>query len=175
MDLKNYTAEGFNRGAPKWKEVLWVATKCFFFLTPWPWPSRLKAALLRLFGAQIGKRAVIRGNVNISFPWRLSVGDDVWIGEDVTILSLALVKIESNVCISQRVFLCTGSHDFRTPKFSLLTRPILIRSQSWIAAQAFIAPGIEVGPNSMVCAGSVVVQNVGPHTRVRGNPAIPMD
>src|SRR5581483_3712329 len=105
-------------------------------------------------------------------PWRFQVEDDVWLGEEVLILSLASVTIESNVCISQRAFLCTGSHDFRAPDFNLITKPITIRAGSWIAAQAFIAPGVEIGPGSMVAAGSVVSQNVPPKTLVRGNPAV---
>ncbi|MES2570036.1 MAG: WcaF family extracellular polysaccharide biosynthesis acetyltransferase [Verrucomicrobiota bacterium] len=172
MDLKNYSASGYDRGAAVWKEALWFAVKCVFFLNPFPWPSSWRVRLLRLFGARIGRRAVIRGNVNITFPWRLTVGDDVWIGEEVTILSLALVTIESDVCISQRSFLCTGSHDFRAPQFDLVTKPITIHRESWIAAQAFIAPGVEVGPHSMVCAGSIVLETVLPNTRVRGNPAV---
>ena len=69
---------------------------------------------------------VIRANVNISFPWRLTVGNHVWIGEDVGILSLADVVIEDNVCISQRAYLCTGSHDYHREDFKLITRPITV-------------------------------------------------
>ncbi|MDP9292603.1 MAG: colanic acid biosynthesis acetyltransferase WcaF, partial [Verrucomicrobiota bacterium] len=90
---------------------------------------------------------------------------------EVMILSLAQVTIESSVCVSQRAFLCTGSHDFRSATFDLQTKPITLRSGSWVAAQAFIAPGVEVGAGSMVTAGSVVVENVPPGVIVRGNPA----
>lgn len=107
----------------------------------------------------------------ISFPWRLAIGDDVWIGEDVGILSLAQVTIESNVCISQQAYLCTGSHDFRSDTFDLVTRPITIRSGSWVAAGAVVLPGVEIGSNSLVSAGSVVNRDVPPSTIVRGNPA----
>src|SRR5437667_11816522 len=89
-------------------------------------------------GTKIGRGVVIRANVNISFPWRLTVGDHVWIGEDAGILSLAQVTLESNVCISQRAYLCTGSHDYRRDDFRLVTRPITIRDGSWIAAMAVI-------------------------------------
>ncbi len=130
--------------------------------------------MLRLFGARIGNGVVIRGNVNISFPWRLTIGDHVWIGEDVGILTLAPVLIESNVCISQRAYLCTGSHDFRSETFDLVTRPITIRSGSWIAAGAVILPGVEIGPHSLVAAGSVVNRDVPSSTVVRGNPAAPI-
>lgn len=171
MQLKGYTTRGFDRGAPRWKEALWVLIKLIFFLNPWPWPSMLRVAFLRLFGAKIGDRVVIRAGVNITFPWRLTLGDDVWIGDEVFILSLAPVLIESDVCISHRAFLCTGSHRFKSAGFNLITKPIKINRGSWVAAQAFIAPGIEIGLDSMVCAGSVVLENVPPGTMVRGNPA----
>jgi len=114
---------------------------------------------------------VIRANVNISFPWRLRIGDHVWIGEDVGILSLAPVTIESNVCISQRAYLCTGSHDFRREDFKLKVDPITVRTGSWVAAAAFVGPGVEVGAGALVSAGSVVLENVPAKTIVRGNPA----
>ena len=135
---------------------------------------RLRVALLRAFGAPVGQGVVIRGKVNITFPWRLTVGDHVWVGEEVLILSLAPVVLESDICISQRAFICTGSHRFHAPGFDLVTKPITIRKGSWIAAQAFVAPGVEIGPDSMVAAGSVVLEDVPPRTVVRGNPAVPV-
>ncbi len=171
MQLKGYTVGDFDRGAPRWKEALWVLVKCVFFLNGFPWPSALRVMWLSAFGARIGAGVVIRANVNVSYPWRLTLGDDVWLGEETVILSLAPVVIESSVCISQRAFLCTGSHDFRSENFTLVTKPITVRSGSWIAAQAFISPGVEIGAGSMVCAGSVVVENVAPRSIVRGNPA----
>ena len=171
MDLSRYDNRDFDRGAPRWKEALWVVARGVFFQTALPWPSALRVALLRAFGGRIGRGVVVRANVNVSFPWRLSVGDHVWIGEDVGILSLAAVTIESNVCLSQRAYLCTGTHDYRRADFRLVTRPITVRAGSWIAAQAFIAPGVEIGAGGVVSAGSVVIQDVPPATLVRGNPA----
>jgi putative colanic acid biosynthesis acetyltransferase WcaF len=171
MDLSTFSNIDFDRGASRPKEAAWLATKWLFFQTTLPWPSSLHSALLRLFGARIGQGVVIRANVNISFPWRLHVGDHVWIGEEVMILSLAQVTIESHVCISQRAFLCTGSHDRKKTSFDLITKPITLRQSSWVAAQAFIAPGVEVGQGSVVSAGSIVMANVPEHTLVRGNPA----
>ena len=113
---------------------------------------------------------MIRANVNVSFPWRLVVGDHVWIGEDVGILTLAPVAIESNVCISQRAYPCTGSHDFRREDFKLQLAPITVREGSWIAAASFIAPGVKIGSGAIVSAG-VVFESVAPKTLVRGNPA----
>jgi putative colanic acid biosynthesis acetyltransferase WcaF len=171
MQLEGYSIGGFDRGAPRWKEALWVAVKLCLFLPHLPLPSSFRAALLRAFGARIGRGVVIRGGLDVSYPWRLTIGDHVWLGEEVKILSLATVTIESDVCISQRAFLCTGSHAFRSPDFHLVTKPITIRQGSWIAAQAFVAPGVTIGPGSMVCAGSVVFADVPPDATVQGNPA----
>lgn len=172
IDLSGYTTGDFKRGAPRLKEMAWWAVRALFFQTPLPWPSGLRAALLRLFGAKIGEGVVIRSQVNITFPWRFSAGDHVWLGEEVLILSLAPVAIESNCCISQRAFLCTGSHDFSSAAFTLRVSPITIREGSWVAAAAFIAPGVQVGPGSMVAAGSVVLADVPARVVVRGNPAV---
>jgi putative colanic acid biosynthesis acetyltransferase WcaF len=172
IDLSGYTTGGFERGASRLKEAAWWVARALFFQAPLPWPPALRVAVLRLFGATVGEGVVIRSQVNITFPWRFSAGDHVWIGEEVLVLSLAQVTIESHCCISQRAFLCTGSHDFSSPAFSLITKPITIRQGSWIAAGAFIAPGVQVGPGSMVAAGSVVLAAVGPRVIVRGNPAV---
>lgn len=154
------------------KEMLWFFTRWVFFDTSLPWPSSLRCALLRLFGARVGCGVIIRAKVNVTFPWRLSVGDHVWIGEGVLILSLAPVTLEDSVCISQRAFLCTGSHDARRPSFDLVTKPITIRRGAWVAAQVFVAPGTEIGSGAVVLAGSVVSKQVPPGVMVRGNPAV---
>src|SRR5260370_10096933 len=171
MNLVIYDNSDFDRGAPRWKEAAWALVRFLFFQNALPWPSSLRCALLRTFGAKIGRDVVIRANVNISFPWRLAIGDHVWIGEDVGILTLAQVTIESNVCISQRAYLCTGSHDFRREDFKLRVAPITVREGVWIAAASFIAPGVEVGSGAIVSAASVVFKNVPPNAWVRGNPA----
>ena len=171
MNLKLYSVRNFDRGASCLKEAAWNLVSCCFFKTSLPLPSSLRSALLRLFGAKVGQRVIIRSQANISFPWRLELGDDVWLGEGVIILSLAIVRIESNVCISQRAFLCTGSHDFSSPTFDLITKPIVIQKESWVAATAFIGPGVTIGTGSLVSAGSVVTHDVPPSSFVRGNPA----
>ena len=170
-DLATYTAGGFDRGASRLKEAAWVCIKWLFFQSAFPWPSGVRVFWLRCFGAEVGTGVVIRSRTNITFPWRLIAGNHVWIGEEAYILSLARVTLEDSVCISQRAFLCTGSHDYQKPTFDLITAPITLRRGSWIAAQAFIGPGVEVGQGSVVAAGSVLLESIGPKVLVRGNPA----
>jgi putative colanic acid biosynthesis acetyltransferase WcaF len=129
LNLQIYDNSDFDRGAPRWKEALWILVRCLFFQNSFPWPSELRVWLLRAIDAKIGNGVIVRANVNISFPWRLTVDNHVWIGEDVDILSLAQVTIESNVCISQRAYLCTGSHDFRREDFKLKVAPITVAAR----------------------------------------------
>jgi putative colanic acid biosynthesis acetyltransferase WcaF len=171
INLGMYNTSDFDRGVPRWKRRLWVLVRCLFFQNPYPWGSRFRASLLRAFGAKIGRGLWLGSNVNISYPWRLAVGDDVWIGDDVGILSLAQVTIESNVCVARRSFLCTGSHDFRTEDFKLKVAPILIRNGSWIAIGSLIIAGVTIGEGAVVSAGSVVLKDVPANCLVRGNPA----
>jgi len=171
LRLDLYDNSAFDRGASRLKEGLWMLCKCAFFLNPFPWPSALRAGLLRLFGARLGRGVVIRSGANITFPWRLTTGDHVWIGEDVLILSLAPVTLGSHVCLSQRAFLCTGSHAWRRETFDLRTRPIVVGDSVWIAAQAFVGAGVSVGHGSVVSAGCVVTENVPENSVAKGNPA----
>ncbi len=168
--LDRYPAKPFDRGAPRWKEALWVLVSCLWFETPFPLPSSWRVFWLRTFGAKIGRGVIIRSKVKITMPWRLTIGDYVWIGEAVQMLTLAPIEIGSHTCLSQRAFLCTGSHDFRLPTFDLITKPIRIADQVWIAAQSFIGPGVEIGTGTVVSAGTVVLKNLPGGVIVRGNP-----
>jgi putative colanic acid biosynthesis acetyltransferase WcaF len=172
MDLSRYDNSHFHRGAPDWKEALWWVARSLFFECWFPLPSGLRCTVLRAFGARIGRGVVIRSHVNITFPWRFEAGDHVWIGDDVLILSLDSVRLGSNVCISQRAFLCTGSHDHKSVGFDLVTRPLVVEDECWIAAGAFLGPGVTVHRNTVVGAGAVVIHDVGPDALVTGNPAI---
>lgn len=155
--LDQFDNGDFDRGAGRFKELSWMVVKAFLFQIHFPLPSAIRVATLRLFGGTVGKGVVIRSGVNITYPWRISIGDHCWIGEDVMILSLANVTIGDHCCISQRAFLCTGSHDFSKSSFDLITRPIMIGSHSWIAAGAFVGPGASVPEGTMVKANETYV------------------
>jgi putative colanic acid biosynthesis acetyltransferase WcaF len=119
---------GFTRGKPDFVFASWYLIKGFFFATSLPWSSGLRAFMLQLLGAQLGSGVVNKPRVNIHFPWWLLLGDFVWLGEEVNILNFEQVRIGSNACISQQVFLCAASHDDRNPTFPYRNAPVLIAS-----------------------------------------------
>ena len=175
MRLDRFNNSDFERGASRLKEGCWWIVRSLLFAPWFPLPSALKVTTWRLVGARVGEGVVIRSRVNITFPWKLSIGDHVWIGDEVLILSLAPVVIASHVCISQRAFLCTGFHKFHAETFDLVTKPIVIEEGCWIAAHVFVGPGVTLRKGTLCAAGSVVMKDAGPNQRMVGNPAIAKD
>jgi putative colanic acid biosynthesis acetyltransferase WcaF len=164
---------GLDRGRSPAIESLWYLVKCIFFLSPCPWPTALKVALLRSFGARVGAGVVLKPRVNIHFPWKLDIGDYAWIGEEAFLLNLEPIAIGTHSCISQRVFLCTGNHNFRDPHFSYRNAPINIGSGVWIGAGVTVCAGVSIGDEAVAFAGSVVTSDIAENIMVAGNPARP--
>lgn len=178
MDLSAYDNTHFDRGASRLKELLWLLVRSVFFEHGALPLFSIRARLLRAFGATIGEGQGqgpgMKPGVKITFPWKLTIGDYCWIGEEVWILNLAPVTIGNHVCISQRAFLCTGSHDWSDPHFGLITKPIVIEDGVWICANVFIGPGVTIGENAVATAGSVVTHDLPPNMICSGNPCVPV-
>lgn len=166
--------KGFQRGRSTAVFALWYLLKCVFFLSPLPWPSRLKSAILRFFGATIGHGVYWKPRVNIHFPWKLAVGDFTWIGEEVCIINFASVSIGRHCCLSQRAFLCAGNHDYRAVDMAYRNAPINLQDGVWVGAVTFIGPGVSVGEDAVVTAGSVVSKDVPAGWVCGGNPCQPV-
>lgn len=165
-----YKAKGFSRGRPLWIEALWLLMQAIFVSSRIP-GSALRRFLLKLFGADIGRGVIIKPGLRVKFPWKLTIGDYSWIGEDVWIDNLAHVEIGSHCCISQAAYLCTGSHDWSKPAFDLLIKPIKINNGAWIAAKAVVGPGVIVGEGAVLSLGSIASKNLDPWGIYQGNPA----
>jgi putative colanic acid biosynthesis acetyltransferase WcaF len=174
MHLDHYTLGSYTPGAPLWKQLLWYVLGDPLVRSYWIPFSTFKVWILRCFGAQMGQKVRIKSGVRVKFPWRLVVGDFVWIGENAWLDNLALITIESHVCLSQDVYLCTGNHDWSHPDFKLLPASIHIEQSSWIAARAVIGPGVTVGQGAVLSLGSVTGRSLQPMTIYAGNPAQPI-
>jgi putative colanic acid biosynthesis acetyltransferase WcaF len=133
--------------------------------------SSLRAMLLRVFGARVGKGCTLKPGIRVKYPWRLALGNDCWLGEDCWIDNLADVEIGNDVCVSQGAYLCTGNHDWSDPSFSLIVKPIALRDGAWVGARAVIAPGVEIGKCAVAAGGSVVTRNIPAYEIHGGNPA----
>jgi putative colanic acid biosynthesis acetyltransferase WcaF len=172
VDLSRYNPGQFDRGAGVLKEGLWLVVSLFLFrLCPFGF-STLKCAVLRAFGASVGRNVIIKPQVKITFPWKLTVGNDVWLGEECWLLNLERVVIGSNVCISQRAVLCTGSHDYKRRTFDLITRSIKLEDGVWIGAGCWVGPGVTIGSHSVLTVGSTATKTLAANGIFRGNPAM---
>ncbi|MEX2170253.1 MAG: WcaF family extracellular polysaccharide biosynthesis acetyltransferase [Pirellulales bacterium] len=174
IDLSTFTTADYHPGRGIIIRVLWYYASLLLFESGWFILTRTKPAILRLFGARIGQGVVIKPHVRIKYPWRLSIGDHCWIGQGSWIDNIADVAIGSHVCISQNTYLCTGNHDHRRKTFDLTALPIVVENGAWVAASSLLLPGVTVGANAVVAAGSVVTKDVPAGTMVGGNPARPI-
>lgn len=166
-----------NRAARKWtraelvRRALWEAVRTpLFAWTPrplWGW----RRAVLRAFGARIGRAVHIFPSVKIAIPWHLQVGDEAALGDGAIIYSLGEIRIGSRATISQYAHLCAGTHDYRVTEFPLVKGAIDIGAGAWICADAFVGPGVGIGDYAIVGARAVAVNDVAAWTIVVGNPA----
>ena len=154
-NLREYRNPFYDPGRGILVRTVWYYVSLVLLESGWFPFSKLKCAVLRLFGAKVGQRVVIHPNVRIKYPWKLTVGDNCWIGREAWIDNLDDVVLESDVCISQQVYLCTGSHDHRSPTFELKTGPITILHGAWVCCRATILGGSTVPSMAVVPAHQV--------------------
>lgn len=154
-------------------QLWWLVQSCLFATSPqfmYGW----RVFLLRVFGAKIGRNVIIRPTARITYPWKLTVGDYSWVGDHVELYTLGEISLGKNVVISQRCYLCTGSHDFEKVDFSIYAKPIFIEDSAWLATDVFVAPGITVHANVVVGARSSVFNDLAADHVYIGNPARPI-
>jgi putative colanic acid biosynthesis acetyltransferase WcaF len=143
-----------------------------FPLTPHSFHAA-RITLLRLFGAQIGQDVIIRPTARFTYPWKVTIGSYSWIGDDVVLYSLDQITIGQHCVISQKSYLCTGSHDIQDPTFNLKTAPISIGNGVWIAADCFVAPGVAIGSNAVIGVRSKVLRDMPAQQVCWGDPCRP--
>lgn len=151
-------------------QVWWLVQTLLFAPSPqflYGW----RVFLLRLFGARIGQGVKIRPSARVTYPWKVDIGDNVWIGDRAELYSLVPIQIGNDSCISQDCYLCTGSHDHRQIDFSYDCTPIMIAPEVWLAAGTFVGPGVSIGRGAVVGARSLVLRDLNAETLYAGVPA----
>ena len=170
VDLSTYDSD-FGMGNKilrmMWNTCYWILFRPFNLNMFRGW----RALILKMFGAKVGYKANIYASVKIWAPWNLSIGDYSSLGPEVDCYNQGKISIGKNSVISQKSYLCASTHDFTISKFPLIVKYIEIKDQVWIAADAFVAPGVTIGEGAVIGARSAVVKNVDDWTVVGGNPA----
>lgn len=126
---------------------------------------------LRAFGAKLQDTSTTKSTTKIRHPWLLEVGEWSTIAEDVDVYNLGWIRIGNHTTISQRCWLCAGTHDYTRFELPLIRPSIVVGDGVWVCAGAFLGPGVTVGHNAIVGARAVVTKNVAESTIVAGNPA----
>lgn len=152
--------------------VLWAIVHLTLFrFSPrliWWWRNWV----LRAFGARISSTARIHPTVKIVFPIHLTIGANTSVGDRAILYALGPITLGDRVTVSQYAHVCAGSHDYTQPDMPLIRSPILVDDDAWIAADAFVGPGVTVGEGAIVGARGVATKDIHPWTVVAGNPAV---
>lgn len=173
INLDRYD-KSYDRGRAGWYTLLWwLIQETLFRWSPHPWDN-FRASLLRFFGAEVGQGVKIRPTARFYYPWHIHIGNRAWIGDEVNCYSLGRITIADQAVISQRTYLCTGSHDLSDPNFGLVVRPIHIQQGAWVAAECFIGGGITIGEGAVVGARSAVFRDLPAWMICWGTPCVPI-
>jgi len=169
LSRDDYSPDRVERG--RLARVLWSFFNGVFVKNPLNPSSGIKAGLLRLFGAKVGKGVVLKPSIDIRHPWNVEIGDFSWVGEGARLSSPGKIRIGKRCCISQDACLCAGYRDGAEPASGLIVYPIVIEDGARVGAGATVLPGVTVGSHANIRAGSVLKQDAEPCKTYAGNPA----
>ncbi len=148
----------------------WALAEILFVTNPFQVSSRLRVAVLRVFGAKIGSGVIFRPRTRVLYPWKLKIGDDCWIGDNVWIHNQDQVTVGHDVVISQGTFITTGSHSHRSD-MGLVTRPIIIAPGVWLTSRTIVLGGSIIGRNALITPGAVVAGQVPAQSKFGPDPS----
>lgn len=170
VDLGRYDQAWYDRGRPGWYVLIWWLVQAIAFpLSPHP-ANGWRCQVLRWFGARVGRQVVIRPTARFTYPWKVDIGDYSWVGDDVVFYSLDRIRIGQHCVISQKTYLCTGSHRLDDRRFTLTTAPIGVGNGAWVASDCFVAPGVTIGANTVIGARSTVLTAIPAGKLAWGSP-----
>lgn len=174
QDLSRFTLpQGFRGRSAGWVQLWWIVQASLFRHSP-QFAYGWRRWLLRAFGAQVGRNVLLRPSVTVTYPWKVSIGDWSWIGDDAHLYSLGPIRIGSHAVVSQGSYVCTGSHDMTRPGFDIHSMETVIEDEAWLAARVFVMPGVRIGRGAVVAAGSLVASDLPGGQVCFGHPARPV-
>jgi putative colanic acid biosynthesis acetyltransferase WcaF len=127
--------------------------------------------VLKAFGAKIGRGVRVHASVRIWLPANLELGDFCLIGPGAILYNQGRITVGPRAVLSQRSHICASSHDLNDPHFQLVLRPISIGAQAWVAAEAFVGPGVTMGARSVLAARGALFRSIEDDAVYTGNPA----
>lgn len=172
QNLNTYKTPPNFRGRSKIIVQLWWIVYGLLFKPSPQFMYGWRCFLLRSFGATIGNNVILRPSCKITYPWKLTLGDHCWIGDEVVLYTLGEIEIGANSVISQRSYICTGTHDYKSTDFKISAHKITIGEKCWLATDVYVAPGVTIGSGTVVGARSSVFKNLPEGKVVIGTPAI---
>lgn len=174
QNLASFSLPKNFRGRAGWYVQLWWIVEALLFHPSPQFMYGWRRFLLRSFGARVGKGVTLRSSVRTQFPWKVSIGDYSWIGDDAVLYSLGEIVIGKNVVVSQKCYLCAGSHDYQRPDFPIYSQPVVIKDECWLATDVYVAPGVVINKGTVVGARSSVFKSLPPNKVCVGSPAVPV-
>jgi len=156
----------------KVRRLLWSVVQNTAYRYSFHTWNNWRSFLLRAFGARVGRGCMIRRTATVFYPWKFEIGPLSCLGDKAVVYNLGPVTLGARVLVSQEAYLCAGTHDYRLLTMPLVTKPIVLKDDSWVAARAFVGPGVTVGEGAIVGAASVAMRDVPDWTIVTGNPAV---
>jgi putative colanic acid biosynthesis acetyltransferase WcaF len=154
--------------------LIWlIADVLFFKLSPRPL-HRWRSFVLKSFGAKVGRGVHIYPGVKIWAPWNLVLKDGCGVANGAILYSQGIITIGKRAVISQGAHICAGTHDYTRFGFPLIAKPINIGDEVWVAAEAFVHPGITIGEGSVIGARAVVTKDMPRWMVCAGHPCKPV-
>ncbi len=161
---------GFRGRSAIFVQLWWFVQSTLFGMSP-QFAYGWRRMILRSFGAKVGRNVIVRPSARITYPWKVTIGNEGWIGDRATLYSLDQITIGAHCCISQNAYLAAAGHDIRSVSFDYVTSHVFVEDEVWVATGAMLLPGVRIGRGAVIAAGTVVTKDVPEAAIMAGVPA----
>jgi putative colanic acid biosynthesis acetyltransferase WcaF len=174
QDLSTFRLPRGFRGRSAVVVLLWWLIQSTIFRWSPVFAYGFRRWLLRLFGATIGRKVLVFSTAAFTYPWKVTIGDYAWIGDDAVLYSVGEIEIGPNAVVSQASYLCAASHDYSRVDFPTFVGKITVGAEAWVAAKVFVAPGVTIGRGAVIGACSAVFEDMPEEMVCYGHPCRPV-